>query len=236
MLKLNIASSMLRIVSSAFSRHFSFCNHHTNSVAKEEEERGADFLDTTHTTRFQSADANTPILETSHTGRNVLRVALKTLSSVSSNIPFGSVLSSVIDPLLDIADRIEQTSVNAQGLIQLAARIELLAPLVSEMANERPQQGRVIVEALQRELQSITKDLDDAYSHGKLNQFFNGTDNASSLSKHNQNLARTIADATYQPVVSFHMGKTMSDEKQTSYEEFKPTPTTTQIYEDLSWQ
>ncbi|KAJ7761272.1 hypothetical protein DFH07DRAFT_771597 [Mycena maculata] len=44
---------------------------------------------------------------------------------------------------------------------------------------------------------------------------------------------RTIFDP-YQPVVLFHMGKTMPDEKQTSYEEFKPT--TTQIYEDLSWQ
>jgi transcriptional regulator len=47
------------------------------------------------------------IPETPHTGRNALKFALKTLSSVSSNIPFGSVLSSVIDPLFDIADRIE---------------------------------------------------------------------------------------------------------------------------------
>ncbi|KAJ6587891.1 hypothetical protein B0H19DRAFT_1057192 [Mycena capillaripes] len=56
----------------------------------------------------------THIPETLHTGRNVLKFALSTPSSVSSYILFGSVLSSVIDPLLDIFNRIEDyTYVNA---------------------------------------------------------------------------------------------------------------------------
>ncbi|KAJ7809176.1 hypothetical protein B0H14DRAFT_2867494 [Mycena olivaceomarginata] len=120
--------------------------------------------------------------ETPNTGRNALKFALKTLSSISSNIPFGSVLSGVIDPLLDIADRIELTSDNTQGFVELAARIELLSPLVSKIARDKPEQCQPIVEALQASKNST--------------QFFNSKDNASSLAKHNNHLAQMIADAT----------------------------------------
>ncbi|KAJ7450556.1 hypothetical protein FB451DRAFT_1285519, partial [Mycena latifolia] len=131
-----------------------------------------------------------------HTAQNVLTTTLRTLSSVSSNIPFGSILSSVIDPLLDITARIQQVSTNAQGLAELSARIELLTPIVSDMATHKPEKGRAIVEALKRELESITKDLNDARAQGKLEQFFNSADNASSLAKHNMTLAQMIADST----------------------------------------
>jgi hypothetical protein len=55
------------------------------------------------------ADVQRPLgdLDAAHTGRNILTLTLRTLSSVSSNIPFGSILSSAIDPLLDITERIE---------------------------------------------------------------------------------------------------------------------------------
>ncbi|KAJ6537366.1 hypothetical protein DFH09DRAFT_1178067 [Mycena vulgaris] len=135
-----------------------------------------------------------------HTTRNVLKVAVKTFSSVSSNIPFGLILSGVIDPLLDITDRIEQVSANTQGLIELAARIDRLTTIVSDMAVDKPEKGRAIVEALGRESQSITKDLNDARSQGKLEQFFNSADTASSLAAHNMKLAQMIADATLVPV------------------------------------
>ncbi|KAJ7776512.1 hypothetical protein DFH07DRAFT_766708 [Mycena maculata] len=180
-----------------FSPGFSLRKSRINSVTSKEDVPESDPLEQAEPTEENLED---PYLsDTPHTGRNVLKFALKTLSSVSSNIPFGSVLSSVIDPLLDIADRIEQTSANTQGLVELAARIELLSPLVSEMARDKPQQGRLIVEALQRELQSMTKDLNDAHSQGKIDQFFNCTDNASSLAKHNNHLAQMIADATQSP-------------------------------------
>ncbi|KAJ7477429.1 hypothetical protein FB451DRAFT_1172980 [Mycena latifolia] len=131
-----------------------------------------------------------------HTARNALTVTLRTLSSVSKNIPFGSILSSVIDPLLDITNRIEQVSSNAEALIALSARIDLLTPIVSEMTEDKAERGRAIVEALQRELESITKDLKEARAQGKLEQFFNSTDNASSLTQHNMALAQIIADST----------------------------------------
>ncbi|KAJ7927051.1 hypothetical protein B0H13DRAFT_2653702 [Mycena leptocephala] len=177
-----------------FSRGISLRKGRPDSVTCKEHVRESDLLERAEPTERNIEDPYLP--ETPHTGRNILKFALKTLSTISSNIPFGSVLSSVIDPLLDIVNRIEQTSVNTQGLVELAARIELLSPLVSEMARDKPRQGRLIVEALQRELQSMTKDLNDAHSQGKLDQFFNGTDNASSLAKHNTNLTQMIADAT----------------------------------------
>ncbi|KAJ6542769.1 hypothetical protein B0H19DRAFT_1171841 [Mycena capillaripes] len=135
------------------------------------------------------------------TPKNALKFALKTLSTVSKHIPLGSTLSSIIDPLLYIAERIDQTFVNAHGLVELAARIETLAPIVSEMVERDPNRGQTVVEALRRELQSITTDLEAARSQGKLNQFFNSADNASSLSKHNRALAQMIADST---LVSVH--------------------------------
>ncbi|KAF7362679.1 hypothetical protein MVEN_00617200 [Mycena venus] len=138
--------------------------------------------------------------ESTRTGRNALRFALETLSTVSSNIPFGSVLSGVIDPLLNIADRIELTSDNTQGFVELAARIQLLSPLVSQMARNKPEQGGPFVEALKGELQSITDTLKDADSRGKLDQFFNSQDNASSIAQHNNRLTQMIADATLSKV------------------------------------
>ncbi|KAJ6540424.1 hypothetical protein B0H19DRAFT_1313086 [Mycena capillaripes] len=180
-----------------FPPRFSLRRRRTNLVTKEQNASGqeSDLLHIAESTE-QTLHEDTYTPETPHTGRNVLKFALSTLSSVSSNIPFGSVLSSVIDPFLDIVNCIEQTSINTQGLVELAARIELLSPLVSEMARNRPQQGQVIVETLQRELQTMTKELDDAHSQRKLEEFFNGTENASTLAKHNNHLAQMIADAT----------------------------------------
>ncbi|KAJ7717545.1 hypothetical protein B0H16DRAFT_436717 [Mycena metata] len=154
------------------------------------------------------------------TTRNVLKFSLSTLSTISANIPFGSGLSAVIEPLLTIVDRIEQMSSNAQGLVELAARIELLAPVVSEMA-ENPG-GSKIIERLQRELESITTDLEAARTHGKLNQFFNSDDNSSSLQKHNMTLAQLIADST---MVTVHEVLKSVQEFQQSRFEFDTEPT-----------
>ncbi|KAJ7751709.1 hypothetical protein B0H16DRAFT_824489 [Mycena metata] len=128
------------------------------------------------------------------TGQNVLKFALQTLSIASANVPFASVLNAAIEPLLAVTDRIEQISFNTQGLVELAARIELLKPIVSEMG-ENPR-GEKIIDGLQREFQSITNDLEEAKLRGKLHRFFNSVDNTSSLQKHNAILAQLIADAT----------------------------------------
>ncbi|KAJ7479186.1 hypothetical protein FB451DRAFT_1556849 [Mycena latifolia] len=113
-------------------------------------------------------------------------------------------LSSVIDPLLEITDRIEQVSINTEGLIELAARIDVLTPIVSEMSQNKPDRARVVVEALQRELQSITMNLTNARSQNTLQKFFNSTDNASSLGKHDTTLAHLITDSTLVYVVEMY--------------------------------
>ncbi|KAJ7147224.1 hypothetical protein C8R46DRAFT_1359763 [Mycena filopes] len=139
-----------------------------------------------------ASDSDTP-----KTARNVLIFALTTLSSVSSNIPFGGILSAVIDPLLAITKRIDQTSANTKGFVELAARVDLITPIVSQMAKDQPERGRKVVQALQRELESITSDLKAAAAQNRLSEFFNGEDNSSCLAKHNMALTQIIADATF---------------------------------------
>ncbi|KAJ7875256.1 hypothetical protein B0H14DRAFT_61608 [Mycena olivaceomarginata] len=134
--------------------------------------------------------------ETVRTASNVLDFALRTLSTISSGIPLGGALSGIIEPLLEITGRIQQSSVNEQGLIQLATRIERITPIVTELAETNPNKSQAIVQELLWELVLITRDLDAARSRGKLNQFFNSAYNASSLEKHNMALAKMIADST----------------------------------------
>ncbi|KAJ7875274.1 hypothetical protein B0H14DRAFT_3859487 [Mycena olivaceomarginata] len=116
--------------------------------------------------------------ETVRTAPNDLDFALRALTS------------------LEITGRVEQTPANAQGLAQLAARIERITPIVNEMAHMNASKGQTIVQELQRELASMTQDLKDARSKGKLNQFFGSADKGSPLERHNTALAKLIADST----------------------------------------
>ncbi|KAJ7148160.1 hypothetical protein C8R43DRAFT_952766 [Mycena crocata] len=152
----------------------------------------------------QRSSSPEPPTETSHP-RNVLASSLKTLSTVSSNITFGAILSSVLDPLHDIVDDIEQTSANKEGLAQLAARVELLAPTVSNIANNDVGEETKFAKDLERlallfiirksEFESITKDLCAAADEqGHFDKFFGNTDVASSLAKHNSVLDKLIAE------------------------------------------
>jgi hypothetical protein len=99
-----------------FSRGISLRKGRADSVTCKGHVRESDLLERAEPTERNIEDPYLP--ETPHTGRNILKFALKTLSTISSNIPFGSVLSSVIDPLLDIVNRIE------------VSRIRLIAQLI----------------------------------------------------------------------------------------------------------
>ncbi|KAJ7664224.1 hypothetical protein B0H17DRAFT_1143785 [Mycena rosella] len=109
-------------------------------------------------------------------------MATRGLDGIDRNIPFGGILSGVIDPLLDIMDHIEVKSV----------------PFMSNITEYFPPAHFV---QHKRELQGITKDLEDARSQGKLYQFFNSTDDASALAKHNMTLDQLIADATVHKIL-----------------------------------
>ncbi|KAJ6557635.1 hypothetical protein B0H19DRAFT_1261240 [Mycena capillaripes] len=128
--------------------------------------------------------------ERPQTARNALKLALETLRSISATIPMGSALSGVIDSFLAVTNRIEQRSANTYGFIQVAARIERIVGILSDT----PNQG--LIDDLHEELQSITADLKAASSLGKLDQFFNSTQNAACITKHNERLTQIICTAS----------------------------------------
>ncbi|KAF8146318.1 hypothetical protein K438DRAFT_1990849 [Mycena galopus ATCC 62051] len=141
-------------------------------------------------------DKESKPMKTPRTASNPVEFALRTLSSASRGITGAAALIGIIEPLRDITSRIDPTSVNAQGLIQLATRIERLTFIVEEMAESNPDGVQSIVRALQQELALMTTDLKAASQRSKLNQFFHNTENASALGKHNMVLAQMIADFT----------------------------------------
>jgi len=142
----------------------------------------------------QPVDVNSQM---AHTAANVLVFSLRTLSGISNNIPVVGALSGIIDTLLGIVGQIQQTSANEQSLAQLAARIERLTPIVTQVAKDDPLKGQDIVEELRKELAWMTQQLNAAKARGKLNQFFNSADNSSIIQMHNMALDQMIADSTF---------------------------------------
>nr|GAT50622.1 predicted protein [Mycena chlorophos] len=137
--------------------------------------------------------------ETLSTAKHAFVLALRTLGSISGNIPFGSVLNSVIDPLLDIMDRVEETAENQQGFLQLASRVHMLEPIIQQKKANEPA-CKEIVEALGNELKSIHEDIEQALHQGTIASFFNSQDNASGIVRHNVNLTQLIGDSTQQSI------------------------------------
>ncbi|KAJ7352689.1 hypothetical protein DFH08DRAFT_859644, partial [Mycena albidolilacea] len=91
---------------------------------------------------------------------------------------------------------IQQTPANVKGLGELVALLEDLGPIVVELAERKTSQGQTFVEDLEWELQSLTEDLEAAWSQGRLDDFFGAANNISSFVKHKLVLVQTIADCT----------------------------------------
>ncbi|KAF7373298.1 hypothetical protein MSAN_00539000 [Mycena sanguinolenta] len=134
---------------------------------------------------------------TTETAPNVLVFSLKTLSNISSSSSEVGVLSGIIDALLRVVEQVQQTQANEQSLTQLAARLERLAPIVTEMAKSDPERGQGIVKKLLKELASMSEQLNEAKNKDELGQFFNSTDNSAILQNHNMALDQMIADSTF---------------------------------------
>ncbi|KAK7048581.1 hypothetical protein R3P38DRAFT_2870268 [Favolaschia claudopus] len=146
------------------------------------------------------SQSDSPVEDTrplrNRTVSNALYLSLRTLSTVSNRVPGGEPLSAIIDPLLDLTDRVEQKSINAYNLAQLAARIERLTPVVQNLAKDDSEQSRVFIKSLETELSSMKKELEKAQAEGKLKQFFNADYNTMIIERHNMGLAQLIADST----------------------------------------
>ncbi|KAJ7147220.1 hypothetical protein C8R46DRAFT_1199526 [Mycena filopes] len=129
--------------------------------------------------------------DSAKTFRNVLISALTKLSAVFTNFALGG-RSNIVDPLLAIvrAKPIEPTPESTKGFSQLAAQIELIRSNISQMAEDQPKYDQNAIEALQRALKSIAKDIEAARAKGRLVDFL---EDSSCLAKHNMTLTQIIA-------------------------------------------
>ncbi|KAJ7154896.1 hypothetical protein C8R43DRAFT_1126283 [Mycena crocata] len=104
-------------------------------------------------------------------------------------------LCKVVENFRNTLDDIEIKSVTNAALVAVAARIDLLAPVFSEMAGVRGD----IVQRFQLELQALTHDLTVAKASGNLDKFFD-----TAIVQHNIILSKIIADSTLATVHEVH--------------------------------
>ncbi|KAF7373295.1 hypothetical protein MSAN_00538600 [Mycena sanguinolenta] len=157
--------------------------------------------------------------ETAESVANVLVFSLKTLSNID-NISEVGAPNGIIDALLGVVGQVQQTPANEQSLAQLAARIERLTSIVTEMAESDPEKGQGIVENLQKELASMIEQLNAARDKGELSQFFNSTDNSAILQNHNMALDQMIADSTFLTV--HEVAKSLRDLENSKMQQLRP--------------
>ncbi|KAK7012899.1 hypothetical protein R3P38DRAFT_3011457 [Favolaschia claudopus] len=153
----------------------------------------------THSSHSQSDRVDFPVEDTrsdTQAASNALYLSLRTLSTVSNRVPGGEPVSAILDPLLDLTDRVEHKSNNACNLAQLAARIECLTPVVGNLAKDNSEQARAFIKSLENELSFMKKELEKAQAEGKLKQFFHADHNTMIIERHNMGLAQLIADST----------------------------------------
>ncbi|KAJ7166630.1 hypothetical protein C8R46DRAFT_1350949 [Mycena filopes] len=131
--------------------------------------------------------------DSAKTFRNVLISALTKLNAVFTNFALDG-RSNIVDPLLAIvrAKPIEPTPASTKGFSQLAAQIELIRSNISQMAEDQPEYDQNAIEALQRALKSIAKDIEAARAKG-----VDFLENSSCLAKHNMTLTQIIADFNF---------------------------------------
>ncbi|KAJ7352706.1 hypothetical protein DFH08DRAFT_957488 [Mycena albidolilacea] len=142
----------------------------------------------------------------------VLPTALQTtLRGLISSVPAD--LVPVVGDLSALTKRIK-TPANVHGLGELAALLERLRPAVIDLAHKNTNEGQVFVEDLKRELQSLTEDLEVAWSQNRLDEFFNAAaHNTSPFEKHSLALVQIIADSA---LVTAH--KVLKSARETEYQ------------------
>ncbi|KAF7373296.1 hypothetical protein MSAN_00538800 [Mycena sanguinolenta] len=164
--------------------------------------------------------------ETAETAPNVLVFSLKTLSNISGSISEVGTLIGIIDALFGCRrpGPVQQTPANEQSFAQLAARIERLTPIVTKLAGSdpEPEKKQGIVEKLQRELASMTEQLNEAKDKGKLSQFFNSTDNSAILQNHNMALDQIIADSESTGLIVDEVAKSIRDLENSKMQQLRP--------------
>ncbi|KAF8233063.1 hypothetical protein L208DRAFT_1396393, partial [Tricholoma matsutake] len=107
--------------------------------------------------------------------------------------------------LLTIIVKVQETSGNTQGFLNLATRMENLQRVFSKMKDMEVEGTTVdIYQKLEVEINSLTAEMKRARSNGTLAKFFNSTDDASSLKSHNDHLDQIIHVANLSITVDIH--------------------------------
>ncbi|KAJ7352708.1 hypothetical protein DFH08DRAFT_1078316 [Mycena albidolilacea] len=104
-------------------------------------------------------------------------------------------LVPVLGDLSALTKRIERTPANVHSLGDLTALLDSLRPTVTELLERNTNQGQTFVEDLKRELQSLTEDLEAAWSQDRLDKFFSAAAHTTSFEKHSLALVQIIADS-----------------------------------------
>ncbi|KAF8218846.1 hypothetical protein L208DRAFT_1419322 [Tricholoma matsutake] len=107
--------------------------------------------------------------------------------------------------LLTIIGKVQETSGNTQGFLNLATRMENLQPIFSKMKDMEVKGTTVdIFKKLEVKINSLTAEIERERSNGTLAKFFNSTDDASSLKSHNDHLDQIIHGTNLAITVDIH--------------------------------
>ncbi|KAF7367776.1 hypothetical protein MSAN_00841700 [Mycena sanguinolenta] len=121
------------------------------------------------------------------TARNTLQTSLIILGKIP--IPGIDAAAEAVGQALT---KVQEMRENATGWTDLSDRVQSVAFLASTDYEMNPELGKRLV----RVLQDIGESIDAAGKYGRFRRFFNSTEDASFLTKHNSTLNEIITDIT----------------------------------------
>ncbi|KAF8239813.1 hypothetical protein L208DRAFT_1385401 [Tricholoma matsutake] len=137
-------------------------------------------------------------------GSTAKDTALNALKLVMQIAPVPGIKPAMFG-LLTIIGKVQETSGNTQGFLNLATRMENLQPIFSKMKDMEVEGTTAdIFKKLVVEINSLTTEIERAKTNGTLAKFFNSTDDASSLKSHNDHLDQIIHGANLAITVDIH--------------------------------
>ncbi|KAF8222837.1 hypothetical protein L208DRAFT_1412805 [Tricholoma matsutake] len=133
----------------------------------------------------------------SSTAKDTALNTLKLVMQIMADAPMPGI-KVAMSGLLTIIGKVQETSGNTQGFLNLATWMENLQPIFSKMKDMEVEGTTAdIFKELEVKINSLTAEMEWARSNGTLAKFFNSTDDASSLKSHNDHLNQIIHGANW---------------------------------------
>ena len=128
-------------------------------------------------------------------GVNTIKSLLKAIGSLSDNIPVPG-LKPASELLLGLIESIQDTQENALGFQKLAERLESLNGLILYAIQNEGNMSQTLpfLQRLERGLESVGEDIQEALNQGRLTRFLNSADDKSSMATHIASLDSIIVD------------------------------------------